>query len=156
SDFNTNGFYNDPVHQSAPGSTNGDFWPGFYSRTHVGATDFSYAAVMDGLRAGRVWVTHGGLVDLVDVRVQAGGQQTTLGGVLFARRGTRVKLTITMTPAQLPNWWQFGPQLAHVDVIGGPVTGAASDRDTIAAPGTRVVKTWDVSSDTETFTLHHD
>ncbi|MGH1552272.1 hypothetical protein ACRAWF_09380, partial [Streptomyces sp. L7] len=30
--------------------------------THVGAASFSYKAVMDGIRAGRVWVDHGGLI----------------------------------------------------------------------------------------------
>ncbi len=40
-------------------SPQGDFWPGYYSRTHVGADGFSYAAVMDGIRAGRIWVDHG-------------------------------------------------------------------------------------------------
>ena len=32
--------------------TAGDFWPGFYSRTHVGADRRDYRAVMDGLRDG--------------------------------------------------------------------------------------------------------
>ena len=54
SDFPTNGFFNDPVHITAPQLANGDFWPGFYSRTHVGAQGFSYAAVMNGMRMVRV------------------------------------------------------------------------------------------------------
>ena len=45
----------------------------------------SYAAVMDGLRAGRVWVDHGGLIGGLDVRVRVGGDRrdggTPLGGV---------------------------------------------------------------------------
>ena len=49
SDFTTNGRYDDPVHgarhQHRPTATSG---PGYYSRTHVGADGFSYAAVMDG------------------------------------------------------------------------------------------------------------
>ena len=39
SDFDANGCYNDPVYNGgAPTATAGDFWPGYYSRTHVGAT----------------------------------------------------------------------------------------------------------------------
>ena len=87
SDFTTNGFFNDPVHITAPQLANGDFWPGFYSRTHVGAQGFSYAAVMDGMRAGRVWVDHGALLDSLDVRLRAGGDEVSLGGVLDRQAG---------------------------------------------------------------------
>jgi hypothetical protein len=38
------------------------------------------------------------------------------------------------------------PQLATVDLISGPVTGAAADRDTLSAPQTTVVETWDVQA----------
>ena len=140
SDFTTNGFFNDPVHITAPQLTQGDFWPGFYSRTHVGAQGFSYAAVMNGLRAGRVWVDHGALLDSLDVRLRAGGDEVTLGGVLNAKRGTPVTLNIRIQAALLPNWSQFLPALARVDVIRGAVTGAAGDRDTFKAPGTKVVQ----------------
>jgi hypothetical protein len=145
SDFANNGFFNDPVHITAPQLTNGDFWPGFYSKTHVGAEDFSYAAVMNGMRAGRVWVDHGGLIASLDVRLRADGREVPLGGVLTVKRGTRITLTIRIEPARLPNWSQFVPELAKIDVIRGAVTGPAADRDQFTAPGTRVVKTYDVS-----------
>jgi hypothetical protein len=153
SDFATDGKYRDPVHATTgPAFTAGDFWPGYYSRTHVGAKRFSYEAVMDGLRAGRVWVDHGRLLDALDVRVRvadsgdSGG--VTLGSVLQPARGGRLELVITFETASLPNWGQFVAALAKVDVIRGAVTGAVSDRDAIAAPDTRVVKTFDVSGRT--------
>lgn len=43
---------------------------------------------MDGLRAGRMWVDHGTLVQSLDVRLRAGGREVPLGGVLRARPGT--------------------------------------------------------------------
>jgi hypothetical protein len=150
SDFAANGFYNDPVYGGTPNATAGDFWPGYYSRTHVGAVAPSYAAVMDGIRAGRMWVDHGGLLDGLDVRLRAGGQEVPLGGVLTARRGTPVRLVIRIDPARTPNWAQFVPRLAKVDVIRGAVTGAASDRDVFTAPQTRVVRTYDVSGQSQT------
>ncbi len=52
SDSPTNGYWNDPIHTTAPQVANGDFWPGYYSRTHVGSTDFSYAAVMQACEPG--------------------------------------------------------------------------------------------------------
>jgi hypothetical protein len=153
--FTANGFHADPVHSSVPNLTNGDFWPGYYSRTHVGATNVSYAAVMAAMRAGRVWVDHGRLVGGLDVRLRAGGQEVTLGGVLTPKRGTPVTLQIRIDPARLPNWSQFLPQLAQVDVIRGAVTGPASDKDTLVAPQTRVVRSYDVSGQTQRIVLNY-
>jgi hypothetical protein len=155
SNFPTNGYFNDPVHITAPQLKFGDFWPGYYSRTHVGSRDFSYASVMRALRAGRVWVDHGGLVDAMDVRLRAGREEVPLGGVLHARRGTPVTLQIRINPARLPNWSEFVPKLAQVDVIRGAVTGPVADRDTMAAPGTRVVKSYDVSGQTDRIVLNY-
>ncbi len=153
-DFLTQGFYGDPVYGgSGANLKNGDFWPGYYSRTHVGATDFSYAAVLEALRAGRVWVDHGGLVDAVDVRLRAGGRSVPLGGVLTAKRGTPVSLSIRIRTAQRPNWSEFVPQLRTLDVVRGAVTGAAADRDTFTAPGTRVVQHYDTSGQTSVIAL---
>ncbi len=158
--FNANGRYGDPVHGHAGGNTaNGDFWPGYYSRTHVGATDFSYAAVMDGLRAGRVWIDHGSLVASVDVRVRAAGSHDpgfALGSVVRARRGQRLELAIEIETRGTPNWAQFVPALAKVDVIRGAVTGATADRDSFHTPDTRVVQTYDVTGRTGTIKLSFD
>ncbi len=151
--FSTNGFFGDPVYSPQPNLKNGDFWPGYYSRTHVGATDFSYAAVLAVLRTGRVWVDHGGLVDAMNIRLRAGDQEVPLGGVLTAKRGTQVSLSIRIRTAQRPNWSQFMPQLNKVDVIRGDVTGPATDPDGFTAPRTRVVRSYDTSGQTNLIVL---
>ncbi|WP_163506358.1 PHP domain-containing protein [Fodinicola acaciae] len=156
SDFPTNGHYNDPVYAGKVGSTNSDFWPGYYSRTHVGATGFSYAAVMAGLRAGRVWVDHGGLLGGIDVRVRSGGRWVTLGDTLVLRRGSSVQLAVTIDLADRPNWAQFVPKLARVDVIRGAVTGPVADRDTFAAPKTAVAKSFQIGKTTGQATFTYD
>jgi hypothetical protein len=156
SDFATNGYYNDPVYGGKINTGNTDFWPGFYSRTHVGAADFSYAAVMAGLRAGRIWVDHGGLISGLDVRVHASGNWATLGGTLVAQRGTPIRLTITIDLANGANWAQFVPKLARVDVIRGAVTGAVSDRDVFKAPQTTVVKSFEVNKSTGQVSFGYD
>jgi hypothetical protein len=147
--FNANGFHADPVYGRDVNLGDSDFWPGFYSRTHVGSADFSYAGVMDGLRAGRVWVDHGGLISGMDVQLRTADRWrqscTTLGGVLHASLGTEVELVISIDLANGPNWAQFVPTLARVDVIQGDVTGPVSDRDTMAAPNTKVVKSFEVN-----------
>ncbi|MEO3744879.1 PHP domain-containing protein [Plantactinospora sp. B5E13] len=152
SNFDLNGRHDDPVY--GPLLTDaGDYWPGQYSRTHVGAASFSYRAVMDGLRAGRVWVDHGGLISGLDVRARVAGDRrpdsgTPLGGVLRVKRGTRVELTIDIDLANTPNWSQFVPVLGRVDVIAGQVTGPVADRDTFTAPTARVVKSYEVGKGT--------
>jgi PHP domain len=146
-DFNGNGRFDDPVYGGGSlATTNSDFWPGFYSRTHVGSRDFSYASVMAGLRAGQVWVDHGALISGIDVRVRSGNSWVTLGDTLLVRRGSRVQLSITVDLANGPNWAQVEPVLDRVDVIRGAVTGPATNRDTFTAPDTKVVKSFDVGT----------
>jgi hypothetical protein len=157
SDFNANGRYNDPVYGQPVNLANSDFWPGFYSRTHVGATSFSYAAVMAGLRAGRIWVDHGGLINGLNVAARAAnGNSVTLGGALHVRRGTRVKLDITIDLANTPNWAQFVPTLARVDVIAGDVTGPVADRDVFTTPATKVVKSFEVNKSVGRVSFSYD
>lgn len=156
SDFTANGRHTDPVYGGRIDLTQGDYWPGQYSRTHVGADGFSYAAVMDGIRAGRVWVDHGQLLGGLDARVSGGGRWATLGGALHVRKGTRVTLTVDLGLAGGPNWAGFLPKLARVDVIQGDVTGAAADRDTLTAPTARVAKSYEVNKSAGTVRLTYD
>jgi hypothetical protein len=159
--FAANGRHHDPVYAGKPGIEHGDFWPGYYSRTNVGTAGISYRAVMDGLRAGRVWVDHGGLLDTLDVRVVAAGDRrrdagTTFGGTLTAKRGTRVELQIGIELPVTPNWAQFVPQLARVDVIVGDVTGPVADKDAFTAPNTRVVKSFEVKPGSREVAFSYD
>ncbi|TDD10000.1 histidinol-phosphatase [Nonomuraea diastatica] len=156
SDFDANGRYEDPVYGGVPNTGAGDFWPGYYSRTHVGSRTFSYEALMDGLRAGRVWVDHGGLISGLVVRAGTDGhgrRGVTLGETLHVRRGDRVELTMEITLAGRPNWAQFVPTLARVDVIQGDVTGPASDKDAFTTPNTKVVQSYEVGKSSGTVTL---
>ncbi|GAA4949313.1 hypothetical protein HD597_002369 [Nonomuraea thailandensis] len=156
SDFNANGRYEDPVYKGVANFGSGDFWPGFYSRTHVGAQDFSYRAVMDALRAGRIWVDHGGLISGLVVRARAAGtgqRGVTLGDTLHVRQGARVELAIELTLAGRPNWAQFVPTLAQVDVIQGDVTGPVSDKDAFTTPNTKVVQSYEVNRNSGTVTF---
>ncbi|ODA70158.1 PHP domain-containing protein [Streptomyces sp. AVP053U2] len=159
SDFAANGRNDDPVYSPLP-IIDGDFWPGFYSRTHVGAAEFGYRAVMDGLRAGCVWVDHGGLVDSIDTRVRVTGgpprSGAVLGGTLTVPRGTPVELALEIELPVVPNWAQFVPRLARVDVIQGQVTGPVADRDTFTAPRTRVVTSFEVGPGARKLSVRFD
>ncbi|KUN24671.1 histidinol phosphatase [Streptomyces antibioticus] len=154
-DFNANGRYEDPVYGGKIDITQGDYWPGQYSRTHVGADGFSYAAVMDGIRAGRVWVDHGQLLDGLDARVAGGGRWATLGGALHVKKGTSVTLTVDVALAGGPNWAGYLPKLARVDVIQGDVTGPVADQDTFTAPTAKVVRSYEVDKSSGVVRLTH-
>ncbi|MEU9313693.1 PHP domain-containing protein [Streptomyces sp. NPDC048256] len=155
-DFDTDGRYQDPVYGGRIDISQGDYWPGQYSRTHVGSDGFSYAAVMDGIRAGRIWVDHGRLLGGLDVRVSGGSRWATLGGALHVKKGTKVTLTVDVTLAGGANWAGFTPELARVDVIQGDVTGPVSDKDTFTAPTAKVVRTYEVNKSSGTVRLTYD
>ncbi|NUL14622.1 PHP domain-containing protein [Streptomyces lunaelactis] len=153
--FDNTGRLPDPVNTTEP-QPGSDLWPGQFSRTHVGVTRYGYRQVMEGLRAGRVWVDHGQLIDGIDVRVNREhgiGRGVTLGGRLRVRRGEKIVLNVTVTTASRPNHHGEVPRLAHLDVIRGAVCGPAADRDEWRAPDTRVVHTADVEGRTGRYTL---
>jgi hypothetical protein len=70
-----------------------------------------------------------------------------LGSAVTVRRGQRLEL------ASKPNWAQFVPALAKVDVIRGAATGRSSDRDSFHTPDTSVVQAYDVSGQGPSFTI---
>lgn len=146
-DYATTGSRGAPSDTGAPITTYGDFWPGQYSATLVGAASRDYLEVMRGLQAGRVVAVHGRLIDGLDVRVSSlfGGDPrgVTLGGRTTVRRGSDVTVDIVVVPALGPNASGQVPRLAKVDLIAGPVTGPAVDRDALAAPRTTVVRTFE-------------
>ncbi|KFG02795.1 PHP domain-containing protein [Streptomyces scabiei] len=153
--FDNTGKLPDPVDTDTP-QPGSDFWPGQFSRTHVGVTRYGYSAVTRGLRAGRVWVDHGHLLDGLDVRLKrdrSPGRGVTLGGRLRVRKGEKLTLEVTVTTASRPNARGILPQLAHVDVVRGAVRGPVSDRDSWKAPATKVVHTTEVSGRKGTYTL---
>jgi hypothetical protein len=153
--FDSLGWKPSPTDAGTP-QAGSDFWPGQFSRTHVGVTKYGYLEVMAGLRAGRVWVDHGQLVDGIDVRVAPVGSRqrgATLGGRLRVRRSEKLELRVTVTSATRPNFHGVLPQLAHLDVIRGIVTGAVKDQDSWKAPDTRVVEQVDVHRKTGTYSL---
>ncbi|MFJ8046734.1 PHP domain-containing protein [Streptomyces luteogriseus] len=153
--FDTTGKLPDPVNTDTP-QPGSDFWPGQFSRTHVGVTRYGYRAVMAGMRAGRVWLDHGHLLDGLDVRLTRDGDRgrgVTLGGRLRVRKGEKLTLNVTVTTASRPNPQGILPDLAHVDVVRGAVRGPVADRDTWTAPDTRVAASKDVSGRRGTYSL---
>ena len=121
-----------------------DFWPGEYSKTYVHARK-SPADIIAGLRAGRVFVVTGDLIDSLDFTAKSpdGARQAVMGETLAVKRGERIKLTIRFRDPEAFNHGGKNPAVARVDLIAGPVsgpvTGKAASRSLDRNPGTRVV-----------------
>ncbi|WNV90431.1 PHP domain-containing protein [Umezawaea sp. Da 62-37] len=155
-DYEKTGSRGAPVDSGVKQTGFGDFFPGFYSRTVVGARSKSYVDVMRGLQSGKVIAVHGRLIDGLDVRVRALGEGdnrgVTLGGRTYVERGGSIEVTIDVTGAGGPNFAGVVPKLAKLDLIAGPVTGPSVDRDALSAPGTAVVKSFEVTKNRARFT----
>ncbi|WP_411698575.1 PHP domain-containing protein [Conyzicola sp.] len=153
--FDTAGRLPDPVNTSTA-QAGSDYWPGQFSRLHVGVETIDYLEVMAALRAGRSWVDHGQLIDALEVRLKIDGRDmrgVTLGGTLTVPKGSNLTLEVTVTTASRPNFQGNLPALANVDLIRGSIAGAAADRTTWQAPDTRVVEQRDVTGRTGSYTL---
>lgn len=115
-----------------------DFWPGEYSKTWVYAARTS-SDILDGLRAGRVFVTTGNLIERLDVTVatrRARERKAAMGDTLAVRPGEEMVVTIRFEPARTANGGGTVPRVDHVDLIAGAATGAVGDRN----PTTRLVR----------------
>lgn len=111
-----------------------DFWPGEYAKTWVFAAPTS-RDILDGLRAGRVFATTGGLVEQLDftaVTARAPRRAAAIGDTLTVRRGDEMIVTIRFRPARAPNAGGKVPQVDHVDLIAGAVIGQTGDRNPTA------------------------
>ncbi|WP_423461991.1 PHP domain-containing protein [Promicromonospora sp. MS192] len=154
--FASTGQYPPPVNAGRPVTEYSALPPGHYNKTWVGAEDRSYTGVMEAMRAGRMWVCFGDLVAGLDVQVRPRGRTrsgVTLGDTLSVRRGSEVEVVVTIDLADQVNAAGLLPELARVDLILGAVTGPVADRDTIVAPDTRVVQSWDTTGRAGTIEL---
>lgn len=138
-----------------------DFWPGEYSKTYVFA-ERSYDDILNGLRAGRVFVTTGDLISELDVTASlASGAvgDARLGGVLPVPSGSAVRVTIRIRDPRVANHNGDEVDLARVDLIIGEITGPAADRTNDTNPTTRVGKRFtaaDWTRDGEVLTMTFD
>ena len=134
-----------------------DFWPGEYSKTYVRA-EKSHAAILDGLRRGRVFVTTGDLVSELDVTATADGRTADTGGSLAVTAGADVEVTIRLRDPDGPNPGGHRPAVARVDLIVGGVTGPGADPARDRNPSARVMRRFgpgDWSRDGEYRTMRH-
>jgi len=117
-----------------------DFWPGEYSKTYVLA-ERSHDDILEGLRAGRIFVTTGDLVSEVDVFASAGGRSRRIagiGGELVVDPGAEVEVTVRVRDPARPNFHGDNPAVARIDLIVGDITGRLADSTIDRNPTTHV------------------
>lgn len=118
-----------------PGS---DFWPGQYQKTYVHAQR-RYDAILDGLRAGRVFAVAGDLVSELDVTASSPAATAGMGGTLAIDRGREVRVTVRFRDPDRKNANGDDPRVARVDLIVGDVRGPVVDRASDRNETARVV-----------------
>ncbi len=116
-----------------------DFWPGEYSKTWVWAAP-EYEAVLESLRAGRIFVATGDLISAlhVTVRVVGGLAEASIGGTLEVPNGSTVEVEIRWLDPDTTNHHGDNPTVARVDLITGLVRGPVTDRSMDTNATTRV------------------
>jgi hypothetical protein len=125
-----------------------DFWPGEYSKTFVLARA-TPDDILDGLRAGRVFVATGDLVTglRLQVRIDGGRSRDVAPGErLRVPRGAQLEWRISVRDPEAANARGDQPVLRRLDVISGPVTGPATDRTADRHPGAGVAARHDATS----------
>ena len=123
------------VHYTDGGS---DFWPGEFQKTYVHARR-TYDDILDGLRAGRIFVVAGDLINALEVTARSAQGAASMGESLAARPGEAVQVEIRFGVPSRPNSRGDRPAVARVDLIAGDVRGPAADRTLDKNDTTRVV-----------------
>lgn len=133
-----------------------DFWPGEYSKTYVSAAR-DYADVLDGVRNGRMFVTTGDLINVLDVTASFAGRghesdkdrsgnSASIGETLKLPRGRRdVEVEISFSSPREANPNGDRPKVNRVDLIAGEITGPVANRSQDTNPTTRVVERFERS-----------
>jgi hypothetical protein len=125
------------VHYTETTRRGSDFWPGQFHKTYVKA-ERTYDDILDGLRAGRVFVAAGDLVTELDVVARGAGRSAEAGGTLKVPAGQPVTVSITWRDPDTTNDRGDNPTVHRVDLISGHVVGPGEDRDADRNDTTRV------------------
>ena len=123
------------VHYTDGGS---DFWPGEFQKTYVHARK-AYDDILGGLRAGRIFVVAGDLINALDVTARTGQAAAAVGESLATRPGDAVQVEIRFGVPTAANARGERPTVARVDLIAGDVRGPVADRTLDKNDTTRVV-----------------
>lgn len=119
------------------------YWASEYSANNVYVEPgedgvYDYGDVVDGLRSGNSYSTYGSLISDLAFTAETETDSATMGGELAASKGGQVTVTVRFKVPESNNYESlYGtdtgidadntPELDHVDLISGSVTGKVSE-----------------------------
>jgi len=135
-----------------------DLWPGEYSKTYVYAQK-NHESILENLRAGRMFVTTGDLIDALDFTISTADHSAMIGGQLIVDAGSEVTVSLRYSDPQTDNAHGENPQVKRVDVIAGSISDRVDDPHSFENQTTSVIKRFagtGKSTDELTFTVTVD
>jgi hypothetical protein len=115
---------------------NGDFFPGEYQKNYTYTTDRTNPqAVIDGLRSGNTWVVEGDLIDSLIFTASSVSNPSKIAemGQSIVLNDNTLNLSIKVKDPQGSNNNTYSsynnPELNHIDIIAGAVTGIIPSTD---------------------------
>ncbi len=130
-----------------------EFWPGEYSKDHTYVEALTPQGIVDGLRSGNSFAVEGQLIDSLEFNGhERWGQQARWGGTLTVAPGDSVTITVSWHSPDFNNNWDT-PEVDHVDLISGDVTGKLSATRTTTEPPTRAPR-WSTRSTASSADVH--
>lgn len=137
---------------NATGQYSSGYAPGEYAKTYVWKDGKDMAAVVTGLKSGRMFGVFGDLIDALEFQAQGASGTAQMGGELTAAKGEQVEVTIRFRspdsnhyeyPIESGNPTYVKPTVHHVDLIVGEVGARAAAGtpayDNATNPSTRVL-----------------
>ena len=128
---------------SADENYSSGYWASEYSSNNVYVQPgedgvYDYSDVVDGLRSGNSYATYGNLISDLSFTAASGGNSAAMGQELSAVEGDKVTVTVKFKVPEKNNYETlYGtdtgieadntPELDHVDLIAGSVTGKVSE-----------------------------
>jgi hypothetical protein len=133
-----------------------DFWPGQFHKTYVWARRTA-EDILEGLRAGRMFVVAGDLISELGVQVTSGRAAAGIGDTLRVAEGDAVRVTVTFRDPHTRNARGEQVSVKRVDLIVGQFTGAAANRNADRNETAKVVarftsEAWSSEGDVHTIT----
>ncbi|MEW6171900.1 MAG: hypothetical protein AB1510_02360 [Bacillota bacterium] len=104
--------------------TTNDFWPGEYAKSYTWVSDNSYDSLIDGLRSGNSFAVQGDLINELDFNIKSRGKVAVMGQTMTVNKGDNAQITIRFKSPAANNNGDI-PQVDHIDLIAGNVTGKA-------------------------------
>lgn len=112
-----------------------DFYPGEYAKTYLKISENTAQGVVDGMRSGCSFIVEGDLIAWLDFSVLSGSVSAQIGQTLPVKSGAGVIVNIRFASPDKNNNGNK-PEVDHIDLIVGDVTGIVADTN----PSTRILK----------------